>query len=395
MKSLGASPPLPAGGQRKRERHTPPSLPPPQFGRGRTFAQPASPMRTSSIHFNPVKVSSDRHNLRQAPLNYIDAKYSAENESWRTCSVPQAIREGQERYTANDAQKRKPHPKSVFVREGVVVLEERHSLEDLKKVGARLEKEFGMKVFQVHLHRDEGMGEAVFRKDPNGPVQTGKTIKPEDRNFHGHILAKWTDEQGKSLRLQRHHMRKMQTVVAQELGMQRGKEGSQAVRMEALEYSEKKARERLAKVSQSLKDFTKRLLEKKKEWKILKAWISSTVKRLRGLEQGLKETQRNRIDRLKAVPAEMVIRRAEERKLAPAGQFVPAPSNKVQDSKRPDLKSKDTLDFLFKSCKMEFKDSLSLLDQVRDEQQTKRQKREQEQTASKGQGLRRSIKIGM
>ena len=59
-----------------------------------------------------------------------------------------------------------------------MVLEERHSLEDLKKVAKVLEKEFGMKVFQVHLHRDEGKGEAVFRKDPNGPVQTGKTIKP-------------------------------------------------------------------------------------------------------------------------------------------------------------------------------------------------------------------------
>ena len=78
-------------------------------------------------------------------------------------------------------------------------------------------------------------------------------------------------------------------------------------------------------------------------------------------------------------------------KLAPAGQFVPAPSNKVQDSKRPDLKPKTTVDFLFKSCKMEFKDCLSLLDQVRDEQQTKRQ----EQAKSQGQGLRRRLKVGM
>ena len=162
----------------------------------------------------------------------------------------------------------------------------------------------------------------------------------------------------------------MQTVVAQELGMQRGKEGSKAARFEALEYSEKKVRERLAQVSKSLKHWTDklgevreearlwtdRLLEQKKEYQV---WISSTKKRLSGLRKGLKETPFSRIDRLKAVSAEIVIRRAEERNLAPAGQFVPAPSNKVQDSKRPDLKPKSTVDFLFKSCEMEFKDCLA------------------------------------
>ena len=112
--------------------------------------------------------------------------------------------------------------------------------------------------------------------------------------------------------------------------------------------------------------WTERLLEKKKEWKTLKTWISSTKKRLSGLRKVLKETPSNRIVRLKAIPAEMVIRRAEQRKLAPAGQFVPAPSNKVHNTKRPELKPKNTLDFLFKSCKMEFKDSLELLDQLRD-----------------------------
>ena len=35
------------------------------------------------------------------------------------------------------------------------------------------------------------------------------------------------------------------------------------MRMEALEYSDKKLRERLAQVSQSLKRFTKRLLKKR------------------------------------------------------------------------------------------------------------------------------------
>ena len=93
-----------------------------------------------------------------------------------------------------------------MVREGVIVLEERHSLEDLKKVDKVLEKELGMEVFQVHLHSDEGKGEAVFREGSTGPVQVGKKIKPEDRNWHGHILAKWVNSQGKAPQLQRRHM---------------------------------------------------------------------------------------------------------------------------------------------------------------------------------------------
>ena len=81
------------------------------------------------------------------------------------------------------------------------------------------------------------------------------------------------------------------------------------------------------------------------------------------------------MDRLKAVPAEEMIRWAEALKLAPTGQLVPAPSNKVQGSSRPDLKPKTTLDFLFKSCEMDFKDSLSLLDQVLDQQAKRQHKR--------------------
>ena len=131
----------------------------------------------------------------------------------------------------HDKRHRKMSSHTVPIREGIVVLEERHSLDDLKKVTKVLEKEFGMEVFQ------------------NDPIQTGKTIKQRNRNWGGHLLAKWVEGQGKTLRLREHHIRKMQTVVAQELGMPRGKRGSQAARMEALEHSEKKARERLAKVS--------------------------------------------------------------------------------------------------------------------------------------------------
>ena len=86
------------------------------------------------------------------------------------------------------------------VREAVVVQAQRHGLEDLRKAAKalELEREFGMEVLRAHVHRDEGTGEAALRKGPSSPVQAGKTIKGEDRNRHGHILAKWVDGQGET-----------------------------------------------------------------------------------------------------------------------------------------------------------------------------------------------------
>ena len=117
----------------------------------------------------------------------------------------------------------------------------------------------------------------------------------------------------------------------------------------------------------------------KREWK---TWISSTLRRLRGLEQGLKEMPSSRIDRLKMTQTAKVILQAEKRDLSSTGRFTPAPANKVQDSRHPELKPKTILDFLFKSCKMDFQQSLSLLEQLREQLHNQRR----EQTKSKGRG---------
>ena len=90
--------------------------------------------------------------------------------------MAEAHRECQDRYTDNDKRHRKMSSYAVTIREAVVVQEEQHGLEDLKKVAKVLEKEYGMEVFQVHIHRNEGKGKALFREGPEDPVQNGKTI---------------------------------------------------------------------------------------------------------------------------------------------------------------------------------------------------------------------------
>ena len=99
----------------------------------------------------------------------------------------------------------------------------------------------------------------------------------------------------------------------------------------------------------------------------------------------------SRIDRLKAVPGEEVIRRVEAAQARTRRTICASSVQHGSGSTRTEVKPKTTLDFLFKSCKMDFQQSLSLLEQLRDQHQNQRQ----EQTKSKGQGLRRSLKIGM
>ena len=60
-------------------------------------------------------------------------------------------------------------------------------------------------------------------------------------------------------------MQHIQTLIAQKLGMPRGKEGSQAVRLKAVGYSEKKTRKRLIKASQSAKWWLDRLAKAREE----------------------------------------------------------------------------------------------------------------------------------
>jgi hypothetical protein len=119
-------------------------------------------------------------------------------------------------------------------------LEKHHTIEDLKRLGKRLEESFGIKTIQAYIHRDEG----------HHNKETGEW-KP---NLHGHLVFDWTDEKGKSIRLKRDDLSELQTVVAHELNMTRGHSSSKK-HLSAIQY---KADEE-AKTLQHLKESTKKL----------------------------------------------------------------------------------------------------------------------------------------
>lgn len=75
-------------------------------------------------------------------------------------------------------------------------------MKDLVKMCERIEEEFGVKMMQIHLHEDEGHQNRV-----SGEFK---------QNRHAHIVFNWMNEDiGKSIKLKKHHMAQMQTIVAE------------------------------------------------------------------------------------------------------------------------------------------------------------------------------------
>lgn len=111
--------------------------------------------------------------------------------------------------------------KATPIREAVVVIEDTTTMDDLKKLAKRFNDRFGIDVFQIAIHKDEG-----YKKSKDG-------IK---LNLHAHLVADWTDhESGKSLKLNRNDMAEMQTICAEVLGMERGK-SSEKQHLSAIQY---------------------------------------------------------------------------------------------------------------------------------------------------------------
>ena len=102
------------------------------------------------------------------------------------------------------------------IRECVVVIEKDTKLKDLLRFTKEVEKKWGIKALQVHIHRDEGHYE-----------------NPEDEstwmpNYHAHIIWDWMDwKTGKSIKLNAKDMSTMQDMVAEALDMERGQKKSE------------------------------------------------------------------------------------------------------------------------------------------------------------------------
>ena len=191
-------------------------------------------MAKTSIHFVPVKSGSEIHNLREKELDYVIKELTPNNEHWvdpryEGKTLSDIRKEIAERYQSTVGQKMQA--KAAPIREAAVVIKPDTTMADLQLLAKQLEKEFGIKCIQIHIHRDEGFS----KTNPD----------PSKLNLHAHFVADWTHDDGTSLRLGRPDTSRMQTVAAECLKMERGS-SSNVKHLNAIQYKEKKALENIS-----------------------------------------------------------------------------------------------------------------------------------------------------
>ena len=190
--------------------------------------------KKTCLHFDPVKPGCEIHNWRMKELDYVTKELTPNNEHWidpryEGKTLADIRKEIAERYQAHVGQKMQT--RAAPIREAVIVIKPETTMADLQLLAKQLEKEFGIKCIQLHIHRDEG-----FSKDNPDPSKL---------NLHAHFVADWTHENGKSLRLTPQDTSRMQTIGAECLKMERG-QSSNVKHLNAVQYKEKKALENIS-----------------------------------------------------------------------------------------------------------------------------------------------------
>ncbi|MEO3610592.1 plasmid recombination protein, partial [Phocaeicola vulgatus] len=161
-------------------------------------------MGATSIHVQAVKPGSEIHNFREKELDYVRPELSHLNESWVGDSISHRLESAKQRYL--DTVGQKMQAKAAPIREGVIVIKQETTMQELQQFATVCKERFGIEAFQIHIHKDEG-------------YMNAKQWTP---NLHAHVVFDWTQPNGKSVRLSRDDMAELQTIASETLGMERG-----------------------------------------------------------------------------------------------------------------------------------------------------------------------------
>ena len=216
-------------------------------------------MAKASIHINPIKSSSEIHNKRLKDFDYIRKDLSEKNEMWEERSITEVRKEIEEKYFRSVGQKMQKTAEPI--REGVVLLNPEHTMEDLFRLKEKLYEKLGIKTFQIYIHRDEGHWKSEEKLKQHWAP-----------NLHAHMVFDWTDTKGKSLRLNRKEMSQIQDIVAETLDMERGQRATVTGRkhLNPLEYKAKIMLDKIIEIEKKEKDLQEQLEETQNEKEILK-----------------------------------------------------------------------------------------------------------------------------
>lgn len=203
----------------------------------------------SSIHIKKATSGIVLHNGRENfshSVVFTDEKNEILNQSKEAYSIyREELNIRSQAYTNRTNQKLQS--KAITHLSAVVNLEQHHTLKDLIPIQKYLEENFDTKVFQMSIHRDEGKlvlksdnsimltsGEDFFKNPENDKLYFDKKYTKEinlddykiEKNYHAHIEFMGLDSKGEAIKrnyLSKFQLSKLQTFVAKELQMERGK----------------------------------------------------------------------------------------------------------------------------------------------------------------------------
>lgn len=203
-------------------------------------------MAQTSFNIQPCKVTaSERHNKREKALSYVRSDLSHLNEWCDFLNVHLVAYDAQMRTLVKAKTGRKMQEKSRALYEGIAVIRPDTTIEDIKKLADAMHQRWGFHFVQLAIHKDEGS----WQKDG--------TWKP---NLHAHMVFDKIDhETGKTIKTTAKDTAEMQDMCARILQMERGKRGSKAQHLDALEYKVKVQEKRAALAEQAQKTAEKKL----------------------------------------------------------------------------------------------------------------------------------------
>lgn len=190
-------------------------------------------MAQTSINIQACKVTaSERHNKREKALSYTRPELSHLNEWYNTLDVHLVAYNEQMKKLVKEKTGRKMQEKSRALYEAVVVIREDTTMDDIKKLAEAMHDRWGFHFVQLAVHKDEGS----WKKDGTWKA-----------NYHAHMVFDKIDhETGKTIKTTAKDTAEMQDMCARILQMERGKRGSKAQHLDALEYKVKVQEKRAA-----------------------------------------------------------------------------------------------------------------------------------------------------
>ena len=244
--------------------------------------------KQTSVNVQPVKGGSEEHNKREKQLDYVRKDLSHLNQYWESDTQANRLVNIKALYQSKTGQKMQA--KATPIREGVVVIQESTTMEDLHRLADAYRDRLGIEVFQIAIHRDEG-------------YQHSKEWKP---NLHAHLVFDWTDHNtGKSVKLNRQKMAEMQTITAEVLGMERGK-SSENKHLSAMQYKAEAEAQRAEQLQEQVAELNVTKAAKEEAINTIKTVGKYVVDAVTGTKRSLQE-------RIKQLEAELPTEREKGR----------------------------------------------------------------------------------